>query len=306
MLPKRLEDGDLIHVIALASPPCQTALERGIQLLESIGLRVEIGTHTADVSGYLAGTDADRVADFHASIANRNVKAILFACGGYGSGRIAPLLDYRLIRQNPKILWGYSDMTYIFAALHQFAGSTCFHGPMVASDFGKSDDPLALLTGLNQLFVPQTLVLQHSDSLPLEVLSGGEAEGELVGGNLSIITSTLGTPFEMNAKDKIILIEDVNEEPYRIDSMLQQLTYAGKFADAAGVIVGDFASAEPTGPRPSFTLEEVLDEYLAALPIPVMKGFPIGHCDPQQPVPLGVNAVISTSRRRVEIAPGVC
>lgn len=305
MIPERLKQGDCIGIAALASPPCMAALASGIELLESLGLHVKLGKHISEIEGYLAGTDAERLADFHELMADHEVKAIFFACGGYGSGRIAPLIDYQLIASNPKILWGYSDMTYLLTSIRQSTGLVGFHGPMIASDLGKSRNPLDMLSKFNQLFTPKRLVLDKRNQ-PLEVLSQGEATGELVGGNLSILVSTLGTPFEIMTDRRILFIEDVNEAPYKVDSMLQQLTYAGKLAEAAGVVIGDFSKAEPTGSRPSFTLEEVLNEYLTNLSIPVIKGFRIGHCDPQEPVPFGVRATLSTSSGALIIEPGVC
>ncbi|WLV24177.1 LD-carboxypeptidase [Aciduricibacillus chroicocephali] len=306
MLAERLKPGDHVGVVALAGPPCPEELERGICLLKSLGLQVETGRHIYEVAGYLAGTDDARLADFHTMVADPRIRAVFFARGGYGSGRIAPLIDYRLIRKHPKIYWGYSDMTYLLSAIRQLSGLAVFHGPMIASDLGRSEHPLEVLTSFHQLFVPRPTVIEHSEGNPLYILAGGEAEGELVGGNLSVIASMLGTPFELDTTNKIILLEDVNEPPYKIDSMLQQMTYAGKFAEAAGVVLGDFANAEPTGSGPSFTAEEVFNEYFGCLPIPVMKGVPIGHCEPNQPVPLGVKAILSASRRKLEIAPGVC
>jgi len=280
------------------------ALASGIELIESLGLHVKLGKHISEVNGFLAGTDAERLSDFHELMADPQVNAIFFACGGYGSGRIAPLIDYQLIARNPKILWGYSDMTYVLTSIRQNTGLIGFHGPMIASDLGKSRSPLEMLSKFNQLFIPRRQILDYTNQ-PIEVLSQGEATGELVGGNLSILVSTLGTPFEIMTNQKILLIEDVGEPPYKVDSMLQQLTYAGKLAEAAGVVIGDFSKAEPSGPRPSFSLEEVLEEYLSNLSIPVIKGFRIGHCDPQEPVPLGVQATMSTAAGTLIIEPGV-
>ena len=307
IIPERLKPGDAVGIAAVSSPPDLNHLQRGIKVLEAMGLQVRLGSHVGNIHGFLAGTDEERLADFHDMMENREIKAVFFACGGYGSGRIAPLLDYRVIRKHPKILWGYSDLTYLFTAIRQATGLVCFHGPMPASDLGKPPgaDPVTL-EGFRQLFQPLTRVYQDAGQDGLEVLSGGHAEGELVGGNLTVLTSTLGTPFEIDAKNKLLLIEDVNEEPYRVDSMLQQLTYAGKFAEAAGIVVGDFSNALPKGTRPSFSLEDVLLDYFGSMPVPVVKGFKIGHCQPHFAVPLGVPAVLSAAKKCLVVKPGVC
>ncbi|RKQ34362.1 S66 peptidase family protein [Oceanobacillus halophilus] len=305
--PNRLQKGDTIGVIAPAGPPKMEKLKQAIPLIESFGLRVQLGKHVDKVHGYLAGTDQQRLEDFHDMIANPTIKAIIFARGGYGTGRIAPFLDYQLVKNNPKIIWGYSDITFLHTAIRQLTGLVTFHGPMLASDLGKEDFDTYSLSLFQQLFDPETLIYSENNSInlnPLQILAPGEAEGQLVGGNLSLLNSTLGTPYEIDVKDKLLLIEDIGEEPYQVDSMLNQLKLSGKIEDANGIIVGDFAETE-TELTSSLTLEQVFQEYFADLSIPVMSGFNIGHCFPHFAVPLGTKARLSTSRKTLEIEPGV-
>lgn len=301
--PERLHKNDTVGVIALASPPDLINLEKGIYLLEEMGLKVKLGKHIANIDGYLAGTDAERLADFHEMIADTEIKAIIFACGGYGSGRLAQSLNYELIRNNPKIIWGYSDMTYLHTAIRQIAGLITFHGPMVASDLGKGDIDDLTMQLFGQLFTP--MFLNYTETVaPIEVLTAGNARGVLVGGNLSLLTSTIGTPFEIDTNEKIVLIEDVGEQPYQIDAMLQQLLYAGKLKDAAGIIIGDFAKAEPAK-LPSLSLATIFETYVGDLNIPVMKGFKIGHTVPNFSLPFGTEAILCTKKKTLRISPGV-
>lgn len=301
--PQRLQKGDTIGVIAPAGPPNQKYLAKGIQFFKNMGLHVKLGNHIDDIYGYLAGTDDARLHDFNQMIADAEVKAIIFARGGYGTARIAPTIDYDLIRTNPKIIWGYSDITYLHTAIRQATGLVTFHGPMVVSDVGREDFDELSASMFEQLFAPTKLIYTERIST-LQVLVPGSASGKLVGGNLSLLASTLGTDYEIDTTDKLLLIEDIGEEPYAVDSMLNQLKLSGKLDQAAGIIVGDFAKTESKMEH-SLSLEQVFDHYLKNLHCPVMAGFKIGHCFPHFAVPLGVEATISTNEETLEIKPGV-
>ncbi|MCJ0929568.1 LD-carboxypeptidase [Virgibacillus halodenitrificans] len=301
--PERLQKGDTIGIIAPAGPPDQGKLQQAIPFFESLGLKVKLGQHINEIHGYLAGTDQQRLEDFHTMIADPVIKAIFFARGGYGTGRIVSSLDYELIRKNPKIIWGYSDITYLHTAIRQQTGLVTFHGPMVASDIGKEafDDFTAEM--FLQLFEPATYVYSEKVS-SLHVITPGNSTGMLVGGNLSLIVSTLGTPFEIDTNGKLLLLEDIGEEPYRVDGMLNQLKLAGKLEEAAGVILGDFADTETTL-KHSLTLDQVFSDYLSKLNCPVLCGFKIGHCFPHFAVPLGVEAELSADTKTLTIQAGV-
>ncbi|WP_026570755.1 S66 peptidase family protein [Sediminibacillus terrae] len=303
-LPNRLKAGDTVGLIAPASPPNPANLEKGIAFIESLGLNVKIGEHSNDRYGYLAGTDANRLTELHEMFRDPRIAGIICMCGGYGTARIADKIDYQLIAANPKVFWGYSDITFLHTAFQQCSDMVTFHGPMVSSDIGEAEfDPLSRQM-FNQLFEP-TKILYSEEIAPLEVIAEGEAQGELTGGNLSLLCSTLGTPYEIETAGKLLLIEDIDEEPYRIDGMLNQLRLAGKLEQAAGIVVGDFKNAVPKKRKNSLTLEQVLNDYLADLGIPVVKGFRIGHCQPHVAVPLGVQANLSSSGKTLAIEPGV-
>ncbi|TFD99826.1 S66 peptidase family protein [Jeotgalibacillus salarius] len=304
ILPKALKSGDTVGFIAPASPPDLKNMERSLAFFTSLGLKVKEGKHLRNVNGYLAGTDEERVEDLHAMFSDPEVKAVICAGGGYGTGRIADKIDYDLIRNHPKIFWGYSDITYLHTAIRQETGLVTFHGPMPASDVGK--DEFHELSGkmFAQLFEPREL--HYSEAISeLSVIAEGAATGELTGGNLTLLMSTLNTKHEIDMKDKILLIEEVGEEPYRIDAMLSQLRSAGKLHEVNGIVAGDFKHAEPTNGKPSLSLEEVLQHYLGDLGIPVVSGFKIGHCEPHFSVPLGVNAKLSAGEKTLTLLPGV-
>ncbi|MCF3943775.1 S66 peptidase family protein [Oceanobacillus alkalisoli] len=303
LLPKALKKGDTIGIIAPASPPNMKRLGKAIPFFTNFGLRVKVGKNIAKVSGYLAGTDEERLADFHEMIADEEVKAIIIARGGYGTPRLASSLNYDLIASHPKVIWGYSDITYLHVAIQQKAGLVTFHGPMPASDLASPDIEERTLASFSQLLRPTSL--QYSENLSsLEVLRVGEASGKLVGGNLTLLTSTLGTPFEVDTAGKILFIEDVNESPYRIDSMLNQLKLSGKLAQAAGVAIGSFTQIKANSTS-SYTLDEIFHHYLSDLPLPVMSGFEIGHCSPNIGIPLGVPATMNTQTKTLSMMPGV-
>jgi muramoyltetrapeptide carboxypeptidase len=303
ILPERLQRGDTIGIIAPSGPIDADKLKKTVPFFENMGLHVKMGEHIDHVNGYLAGTDRERLDDFHDMIADDSVKGIIFARGGYGAGRIVPSIDYKLVKNNPKIIWGYSDITYLHTAIRQNTDLVTFHGPMAVSDMAKDDFDELSARLFKQLFQPAELIYTEKIS-PLDVLVAGEGIGELVGGNLSLIASTLGTPFEIDTKDKLLLLEDIGEEPYRLDGMLNQLKLAGKLGEAAGIIVGDFAETESTL-KTTLTISEVFTDYFANLSCPVMSGFKIGHCFPHFSVPLGTKAVMRAKDKTLKIAPGV-
>ncbi|WP_164217685.1 LD-carboxypeptidase [Virgibacillus sp. YIM 98842] len=303
MLPERLKKGDMIGIITPSGPINTDKLKKAVPFFENMGLHVKLGEHIDQVNGYLAGTDHQRLQDFHTMLADDSVKAIIFARGGYGAGRIIPSIDYSLVKNNPKIIWGYSDITYLHTAIRQKTGLITFHGPMAVSDIAKDgfDELSAKL--FKQLFQPVELIYTEKIS-PLDVLVPGEGEGELVGGNLSLIASTLGTPYEIDTKDKLLLLEDIGEEPYRLDSMLNQLKLAGKLEEAAGIIIGDFAETE-SNLKTTLTVSQVFSDYFEDLPCPVVSGFKIGHCFPHFSVPLGAKGQLQAKDKTLKIAPGV-
>ncbi|WP_040978277.1 S66 peptidase family protein [Oceanobacillus jeddahense] len=303
MLPNRLKPGDTIGITAPAGPVEKEKLEQSFAFFENLGLKIKLGEHVYDQYGYLAGKDTNRLADFHQMVADRNIKAIIFARGGYGTGRLVDKIDMELIKKYPKIIWGYSDITFLHTAIRQATGLVTFHGPMPASDMIKKDFDTLSAQLFKQLFGPTNLIYSESVS-PLTIYREGEATGKIVGGNLSLLVQTLGTPYEICTKNKLLFIEDIGEEPYRVDGMMNQLRLAGKLKDATGIVIGDFAEAEPNV-RPSLSLEEVWKHYFRNYKKPVLAGFRIGHCFPHFSVPLGVKVTLSSRTKTLQLSPGV-
>lgn len=302
--PQGLKRGDAVGVIAPASPPDPGKLDAAVRFLKDLGLHVKMGRAAAKKHGYLAGTDEDRLRDLHDMFEDPSVKAVICACGGYGTARIAQQIDYRMLKNNPKIFWGYSDITFLHTAIRQNAGLITFHGPMLSSDIGRDDVHPLTKYSFQQLFqqVPLTLT---DEITPLETVVEGKAKGELTGGNLALLVTTLGTPFEIDARGKLLLIEDVDEEPYRIDRMLNHLKMAGKFSEAAGILVCDFHNCTPKKREESLTLQDIFQDYIVSEGKPSLSGFKIGHSSPNIAVPLGAEAVLDADQKQLTIEPGI-
>lgn len=301
--PERLKKGDTVGVIAPASPPNKENLARGLEFLKELGIDYKLGESLYKEFGYLAGNDEERVADLHAMFLDDNIKGIICAGGGYGTARIAARLDFDLIRNNPKIFWGYSDITFLHTAIRQKTGLVTFHGPMIASDLGKVDANEISRNQFKQLFEPNELNYQVELD-QLKEMVPGSAEGILAGGNLSLLSSTMGTEFEIDTKGKILLIEDINEEPRAVDRMMNQLYMAGKLQEASGILVGDFNNCVPEREL-SLTLDEVIDHYIHLAGRPTLRGFKMGHCSPHIAVPLGVKAKMDTHSKTLVVESGV-
>ncbi|UQW96790.1 LD-carboxypeptidase [Rummeliibacillus sp. G93] len=300
---KRLQRGDTIGIIAPASPPNEKFLNKSLEFLQELGLDYRFGDSLLNVDGYLAGTDDERLNDLHQMFAAPDIAGIFCACGGYGTARYADRIDFDLIAQNPKVFWGYSDITYLHTAIGKYADIMTFHGPMLASDVGKGTFQVKSAEMFQQLFAPS--ILHYDDTFgPIQTFMPGQCQGELTGGNLSLLASSIGTPFELETFGKILMIEDIDEEPYRVDGMLNQLRLAGKLQGVAGIIIGDFSHAEPKR-KESQTLDEVFGHYFDDLHVPIVKDVKIGHCQPHFAVPLGAHAFLDADERTFSIQPGV-
>lgn len=301
--PKSLQKGDTVGIIAPAGTPSRAALEKGINFLVSLGLNIKLGQYVFSEHGYLAGSDEERLEDLHSMFKNNEVKAVFCARGGYGTARIASMIDYELIKANPKIFWGYSDITFLHLAIYKECGMVTFHGPMIASDFGREGETdRDTQHAFQKIFKTEPYIFTE-DQFPMESIIEGTASGEIVGGNLTLITSTLGTKYELETPGRILFIEEINEEPRAVDRMLNQLYMAGKLQSASGIIIGDFHNCLPDS-EPSFGLEEVISHYLKQADKPALKGLKIGHCIPNFAIPLGARASFDTRRKTVFVEAG--
>ncbi|AQQ54258.1 S66 peptidase family protein [Planococcus lenghuensis] len=302
--PERLKKGDTVGVISPSSPVDRESLQRALPFLRDMGLNVKLGQAAERDLGYLAGTDAERLADFHAMFEDPDVQGIICAGGGFGAARIVDRIDYQLVREQPKVFWGFSDITVLHTAIGQYADLVTFHGPMLASNVGKPEFTELSAKMFGQLLEPRELHYNEAIS-PLTAIRGGIAQGELVGGNLTRIRDLIGTKFDLEMAGKILLIEDVSNDPERADSQLTQLRLARKFEDAAGIVIGDFKedaeSADPSGRA----LQEVFRHHFGNLGVPVVSGFKIGHCEPHFAVPLGADARLDGDAKTLTVLPGI-
>lgn len=286
--PAPLRRGDVIGVVAPAGAVDEADLQAGIRCLETAGFRLQIGAGVRYRAGYLAGTDRQRAADLHEMFRASHVKAIIAARGGYGAGRLLPLIDPDIVRQHPKIFVGHSDITFLLNDVVQRAGLVSFHGPMVRG-FEKRGDAvehlLSVLTGERTRW--------HESAQA--VIQPGTAEGRLAGGCLSAIVATLGTPYAIESQGCLLFLEDVNEKPYRIDRMLTHLRQAGVLDDVAGVIFGEMSGCTASEDE-RVSVRDVIAEAFAHAQYPVAFGLPSGHGLGTLTLPLGVRARLAGER----------
>lgn len=303
--PKALREGDTVGLVTPATfvaDPDRIAL--ALRTIEYFGLKPKLGRHVRKRSGYLGGTAEERAADLHEMFADPEVQGIFAIRGGYGAGHLLDKLDYGLIRKNPKVFLGYSDITTLHLAIHRHARLVTFHGPVVLARFTEYTQKAFR----KALFDPRPLgELTNPDeggklrpAHTLRAIRSGKARGRLVGGNLSLISATLGTPYEIDTRGAIVFLEDVEEQPYAIDRMLTHLKLAGKLGQAAGIVFGECANCRPREYQPAFdstfSLGEVLDQILGGLSCPVLSGLTIGHTEDQLTLPLGVMASLDADR----------
>jgi muramoyltetrapeptide carboxypeptidase len=261
------------------------------------------------VSEWVIISITERLDDLHAMFSDNEVDAVFAIRGGYGSMHILDRIDYDLIRRNPKIFLGYSDITAMHLAINKHSKLVTFHGPISLSRFTDytqkylrkalfETQPIGAVTN-----PPESNELRPAH--PLRTIRSGVASGQLIGGNLTLISNTMGTPYEIETRGKILFLEDVDEEPYSIDRMLTHLRLAGKFDGVAGVIFGECQDCRPKDYKPSstipYSLGEVLDNILGNLKVPVLYGLTIGHTDDQLTLPLGVAATLDATKGTLEI-----
>jgi muramoyltetrapeptide carboxypeptidase len=307
--PKKLSNNDLIGVVSPSSLPSDLSrINKGIEYLEKCGFRVKVGKNVGKFRGYLAGTDEERLSDIHDMFSDKEVKAVFAIRGGYGSGRLLEKLNYNLIKKNPKIFVGYSDITALQNAIFSKTGLITFAGPMVAVDFGGDKINEFAEANFWEMLTNNKKVgkLLNPNSEKLFVLNKGRGEGKLLGGNLAVLASLFGSTFVPSFKNSILFIEEIGESPYRVDRMLNQLKIAGVFKNLQGVLLGRFVDCyETDAEKKSLTLNEVIADYFNDLKIPVMYNFIHGHVPDTLTVPIGANAKINTSRGFVEITENV-
>jgi muramoyltetrapeptide carboxypeptidase len=302
--PHRLESGDMVGVVTPATATFQQVeLDIVRESLEALGLKVRVGEHVMNRYGPLGGADKDRAADINRFFGDRDIAAVVPTRGGWGSARLLPHLDFDLIRRNPKIILGYSDITALLNSIHARTGLVTFHGP----NGGGRWDSYSLDWTKRVLFAgeavtysnPKTTndrnVLTQIDNR-VRTITPGRARGRLLGGNLSVLTGILGSPFVPDFAGAILFLEDVEEQPYRVDRMMTSLRLAGVLERVRGVVFGTCSDCTPgSGGYASFTLEEILNDHLKPLRVPAWQGAMIGHNMAQWTLPVGLEVEIDAA-----------
>jgi len=306
-IPLKLSPGDTIGIVSPGSPMATEKLANGIKYLEGLGYKIVQGENVHEKRGYLAGADKKRAEDINRMFDNSDIKAIFCSRGGYGSPRLLDLIDYDIIRQNPKIFVGYSDLTTLELAIWHKTGLVTFSGPMVAVEMAKGIDTYTAEQFWQTISKPNLKGQIHNpQGKKLNTLVGGKANGRLLGGCLSTITSLLGSRYLPDFRGALLFLEDIDEEPYRLDRYLAQFRICGILNEVSGIIFGDFIDCKSSDPeKPTLTLEEVLHDYTADLGIPVVSGLAYGHSDVKTTMPVGAKAMLDADNGLFEITEAV-
>ena len=296
--PPRLNIGDTIGLINPASQIEPEDIKFISNFLQQKGFQIKLGKHIFDQYGYLAGKDKNRAADVNAMFADDSVKALLTVRGGWGCNRILSLLNYDLIRQNPKIIMGYSDITSLLLAIYARSRIITFHGPVGISTW----NPFSVDYVTQILLEGEAIRLQNPINYPIETITRGKATGHLLGGNLSVLTAIIGSAYLPDWKQSILFVEEIGEDIYRIDRMLTQLKLAGILDQLAGFIFAqckDCVDLEDSDP--SLTLQEILADHIKPLGIPAWYGSMIGHIRDKFTVPIGLKVEIDANQGTIQM-----
>ena len=306
--PPRLRQGDLVGLIAPGGYTNEASIEKAVRNIEALGFRVKQGAYLREVFGNYAGSVQQRLADLHAMFADPEVKAIWPIRGGSGCISLLAHLDYGLIRANPKVLLGYSDITALHLAIQRQTGLVTFHGPVASSTMTPYaiEHLLAVLTEPREQTVlpmsPENAARALGEPhFGIHTHTHGVAVGPLIGGNLSMVAALAGTPYAADSAGCILFLEEVNEAPYRIDRWMTQLDLAGGFAHAAALVVGICENCGPEHEDISLTLERTLGLHLHPLTIPAVTGYSIGHIRNQLTLPIGVQARLDTRAQTITL-----
>jgi muramoyltetrapeptide carboxypeptidase len=305
ILPKKLQKGNTIGMVAPGGFVTQNEVDEATASLQLLGFKTYYTPQIIAKDGYLAGYDENRTADMMHMFINQSVDAIFCIRGGYGTARILDGLDYETIKKNPKILIGYSDITALINALYTQIGLVSFHGPVASSTFNDFSTQTmfdVLQTGKIPYLYPYEREEETSEDVDFDLytIHSGQAEGELVGGNLVVLTHLIGTKYLPSFKGKIIFLEEIREKPYKIDRMLTHLSMATDFTEASGIVCGIFNKCNSED-SDSFTLKEVLLKRLSSLNIPAFYGLPFGHVTNKLTLPVGIKAHLDADKHTLTL-----
>ncbi|MEP6786931.1 MAG: LD-carboxypeptidase [Acidobacteriota bacterium] len=306
--PKRLRAGDTVAVIAPASGASPEAFERALANVASLGLKAKVGKFARGSNDFFSGTDKERLHDLHSAFEDAEVNGVWCVRGGSGAPRLLPEIDYALIRKNPKVFIGFSDITALHLAISQETGLVTFHGPVASSEFSEYTKAnfvnMVMTPSANYIIHPSEYNLAQASALfKPTVITPGRARGRLVGGNLSLLAALAGTPYALRElKGAILFAEDINEPPYKVDRLFTQLRQSGDMRSLAGVVLGVFSSAQAATDAETASTLRVLKDRLGDLGIPVVSGLSFGHIRDNCTLPVGVEAELDTSTATVTIA----
>jgi muramoyltetrapeptide carboxypeptidase len=304
--PKRLKEGDSIAVIAPASGVSDSDFEEALENLNNLGFNPKVGKYARGGSGFLSGTDEERLHDLHWAFQNKEIKGIWCVRGGYGTTRILQKINYRLIKKNPKVLIGFSDITALHLAIFQQTGLVTFHGPVATSNFTDYSKTHVVNTLMNptkryEIDLPEPPEGEDGELYKATVIRKGKCRGRLIGGNLSLLAAVAGTQYQIKrTKGSILFIEDVNEPLYKVDRLLTQLRQSINMRGFEGIAIGVFTNGGGDSSE-SYTkgVNEVFQERLGDLRIPVISGLSFGHIRDQFTLPLGIKAELNTDKSRI-------
>jgi muramoyltetrapeptide carboxypeptidase len=308
--PPVLKKGDKVGMVAPASNAYEAEeIVIAKETMEQYGFEVELSKHIDAQYGYLAGTDQQRAEDVNTMFRRSDIKGIMTFAGGYGCSRILPLLDYAAIRRNPKVIIGHSDITALLLGIHSQTGLITFHGSSGLTGVGEYaiasfKNTIMTTKNIGQVAKPPNVNRNNR----LITIRAGKATGQLIGGNLTLVTNLLGTPYEPDTRGKILFLEDIGEEPYRIDRMLTQLWLAGKFDQAAGIALGHFVDCVPKEYQASFyqtlSLEHILRDRFSGLGKPTLYNLMFGHVTENAVLPIGAIATLDATAKTLTINEG--
>lgn len=307
--PPRLQGGDRVAIVSPASATfLQEQVDIVVDAVRGLGLEPVLMPHAQARYGSLAGTDEQRAADINQSFTDTSIAALLPITGGWGSSRLLPLLDYDAIRANPKILVGFSDITSLLLGIHAQTGLVTFHGPNGLTAWRPDQtEPFRQV-----LFSGESLTFRNQQAgddgdrlmntrFRLQSITPGRAEGRLFGGNLTVLSGIVGSPYMPNLEGAILFLEDVGEETYRIDRLMTHLRLAGVFDQLAGFVFGQCVRCNPAGGFGSLTLEEVIWGHIEPLGIPAWYGAMIGHIEPMLTLPIGTRVAVESDRGTIQM-----
>lgn len=306
--PPRLSPGARVALVAPAGPLLERDdLTRGQELVRALGWEPVLAPHAGGLHGYLSGTDAERLGDLNAALADPRIDGIWCLRGGYGMTRILNGVDFAAARRRPKVILGFSDITALLVPLYMETGLVTFHGPIARHELGPFsrwhlDRVVSNVNApgrLGRLAPPAETLVPGKDRIA--TLVPGVAEGPLIGGNLTLLQCLIGTRWFPDLRGAILFVEDVGEDVYSIDRMLSHLTLAGKLQGVAGVMVGRFTELKKGGEDGTMGIDQVLAHYLEPLKVPVAYGFPVGHIDEQWTLPIGVRARLDATAGELDL-----